>query len=173
MAGIIDQAAQAAQPQGATPAADADISPAGLMAKMHLSAEQKPQLERIVEAGKRVMFDKSTHHLMLETMQGDAPIEQKIGGGVVSLLGMLWNESKQSLPPELIIPAGVILVAEAVDFLNKAGEPVTPEQNGAATEFMVDALLNGAKGDEGSEPNPEQPGPQGMLQQASPQGATA
>ena len=136
MAGILDQAAQAKS---------GDMSPASLMAKMHLKPEQGPQLARIVEAGKRVMFDKSTHHLMLESMQGDGPIEQKIGGGVVSLLGMLWQESKQSLPPELIIPAGVVLVAEACDFMNQSGTPVTPEQQGSATEFMMDEFMKGAK----------------------------
>lgn len=122
------------------------LSPEALMAKMHLTPQQKPQLAKIVEAGKRVMFDEKTHHLMLEAMQqGEGPIEQKIGGGVVSLLGILWQESKQSLPPELVIPAGVILVAEACDFLNKSGDPVTPEQQGAATEFMLDTFLKGAK----------------------------
>lgn len=147
MAGILDQAKAGA------------LSPASLMAKMHLKPEQGPQLARIVEAGKRVMFDKSTHHLMLESMQGDGPIEQKIGGGVVSLLGMLWQESKQSLPPELIIPAGVVLVAEACDFMNQSGTPVTPEQQGAATEFMVDAFMKGANIDSNRLAEAGQPAP--------------
>lgn len=130
----------------AAPAAD-DLSPASIMAKMHVNEKQKPQLARIVEAGKRVMFDKKTHYMMLESMNGDGPIEQKIGGGVVSLLGILWKESKQSLPPELIVPAGAVLVAEACDFLNQSGSPVTPEQQGGATEFMLDTLLQAAKVD--------------------------
>jgi len=143
--GILQQANPKTVPKAAPQAAqDGDLSPASMLARMKLSPKQKPQLDRIVEAGKRVMFDEKTHHLMLESMQGDAPIEQKIGGGVVSLMGVLWNESKQSLPPELVIPAGVVLVAEACDFLNQSGSPVTPEQQGAATEFMIDTIFKGA-----------------------------
>lgn len=147
--GILQQAtpkpAPKGAPNGATQAArDGDLSPASMLGKMKLSPQQQQQLARIVEAGKRVMFDEKTHHLMLESMDVQGPIEQKIGGGVVSLLGMLWYESKQSIPPELIIPAGVVLVAEACDFLNKSGDQVTPEQQGAATEFMIDTIFKGA-----------------------------
>ena len=157
MAGILEQAQQPQQVTGQpgqmpaqadeNPNAEGDLSPSALMAQMHVNPQQKQQLERIVAAGKKVMFDKKTHHLMEETMQGDGPPEQKIGGGVVSLLGILWNESKQSLPPELIIPAGVVLVAEATDFLNQTGQTVTPEQIGGATEFMIDTLMKGANVD--------------------------
>lgn len=156
--GILQQAKPA--PKGPQAAPDGDLSPASMLGKMKLSPQQQPQLARIVEAGKRVMFDEKTHHLMLESMNGQGPIEQKIGGGVVSLLGMLWHESKQSIPPELIIPAGVVLVAEACDFLNQSGSPVTPERQGAATEFMIDTIFKGAGVDSNNLEGAAQPGPQ-------------
>lgn len=120
------------------------MSPKAVMAAMHVNPQQKQQLERIVAAGMKVLFDKSTHQMMIDAMQGDGPIEQKLGQGIVRLIGVLWSESKGSIPPELLIPAGMVLLAEAADFMNQAGQTVTPEQFGKANEIMLDTLLQQA-----------------------------
>ena len=56
-------------------------------------------------------------------------------------MALLWQESKQSLPPQLLIPAGMVLVAVAGDFLRQAGEPVTDQDIGGGIEALVTALL--------------------------------
>jgi len=143
--------AQAAAPQPAAPedaisnrtlpAGGDAMSPASVLASMHVEGQQKEQLLRIVAAGKKVMYSQQTHQMMLESMQGEGAPEEKLSKGIIGLLSMLWGESKGSLPPQLIIPAGMVLMADAADFMRQAGEPVTPEQFGAATEMMVDGLL--------------------------------
>ena len=57
------------------------------------------------------------------------------------LMGLLWHESRQSLPPELLIPAGMCLVAVAADFLRKGGMEVTDEDVAGGIEALVTALL--------------------------------
>lgn len=118
------------------------LSPESIKAQMHLNGNQGAQLDRIVLAGKRVMFDKSSHKMMLEQLDGPGTIAQKLGQGVAGLIALLWQESKQSLPPQLLIPAGMILVAVAADFLRQAGQEVTDQDIGQGIEAMVTALLH-------------------------------
>ena len=118
------------------------ITPDSMRAQMHLSGKQGDQLDRIVLAGKKVMFSKESHQLMLKQLDGPGTIAQKIGQGVAGLIALLWQESHQSLPPQLLIPAGMVLVAIAADFLNQSGQQVTDQDIGQATEAMVTAVLH-------------------------------
>ena len=118
------------------------LSPESIKAQMHLNGNQGAQLDRIVLAGKKVMFDKSSHKMMLEQLDGPGTIAQKLGQGVAGLIALLWQESKQSLPPQLLIPSGMILVAVAADFLRQAGQDVSDQDIGQAIEAMVTAVLH-------------------------------
>ena len=79
--------------------------------------------------------------MMLEQLDGPGTLAQKLGQGVAGLIALLWQESRQSLPPELLIPSGMVLVAVAADFLRQAGQPVTDQDIGGGIEAMVTALL--------------------------------
>ena len=129
----------APKPDNAKP--NGKITPESIRSQLHLSGNQGAQLDRIVLAGKKVMFDKSTHQLMLQQMDGDGPMPEKLGKGVAGLMGLLWQESKQSLPPQLLIPAGMVLVAVAANFLQQAGEQITDQDIGSGIEVMVSAML--------------------------------
>jgi hypothetical protein len=154
MAGLIAQqmqpGAQALPPQptdgpGAAPAAgelDAKLSPDSIMGMLHLNPQQKQQLQRVVAAGMKVMFDQQSHQLMLDALQQPGPMPDKIGKGIAGLMGMLLNESKNSIPPELIVPAGLVLLAHAVDFLNQAGTPVSDEDFGGAVDVFVHTVMD-------------------------------
>ena len=139
----------AGEPKGspAGKAAPADKAPAGktspeaIRAGLHLTGNQGAQLDKIVLGGKRVMFDAKTHRMFLEQLDGPGTIAQKLGQGVAGLMGLLWQESRQSLPPELLIPAGMCLVAVAADFLRKGGMDVTDQDVAGGIEALVTALL--------------------------------
>ena len=140
---------EAGEPKGspAGKAAPDDKAPAGktspeaIRAGLHLSGNQGAQLDRIVLAGKRVMFDQRSHKLFLEQLDGPGTTAQKMGQGVAGLMGLLWQESKQSLPPQLLIPAGMVLVAVAADFLKKGGMDVSDQDIAGGIEALVTALL--------------------------------
>ena len=130
-----------AAPGRKAPAAASKTSPEAIRAGLHLSGNQGAQLDRIVLAGKRVMFDQRSHKLFLEQLDGPGTTAQKMGQGVAGLMGLLWQESKQSLPPQLLIPAGMVLVAVAADFLKKGGMDVSDQDIAGGIEALVTALL--------------------------------
>ena len=116
-------------------------SPDAIRAGLHLSGNQGAQLDRIVLAGKRVMFDQRSHKMFLEQLDGPGTTAQKLGQGVAGLMGLLWQESRQSLPPQLLIPAGMVLVAVAAEFLKKGGMDVSDQDIAGGIEALVTALL--------------------------------
>lgn len=120
------------------------ITPDMLRRKMHLTAQQGQQLDRIVLAGLKVMFSKQSHPMMMEVMQGPDPVPYKLSQGVCGLLGLLMRESKNSLPPNLLVPAGMILMAHAAEFLRKAGTKVSDQDIGNGIEMMTDTLMHSA-----------------------------
>lgn len=122
----------------------ADFSPAAVMEQMPLQGAERGQLERIVLAGTKVMFDQRTHKLMLDQLGGEGPVPDKLGQGIAGLLGMLWAESGNSLPPKLMIPAGVVLLAHAVAFLREAGEQVTDAEMARAMTIMANTVMEAA-----------------------------
>ena len=138
---------QAGEPKGspagkAAPANDAGkTSPEAIRAGLHLSGNQGAQLDRIVLAGKKVMFSKQSHKMFLEQLDGPGTTAQKLGQGVAGLMGLLWQESRQSLPPQLLIPAGMVLVSVAADFMRKGGMDVSDEDIAGGIEALVTALL--------------------------------
>ncbi len=123
-------------------AGDKLISPDAVMQRLHLQPDQVPQLQRIVVAGMKVMFDPQTHQLVQQALAGPDPLPQKLGKSVAGLMGLLWQESKQSLPPQLIIPAALVLLAHAIDFLRKSGQQGADANLYAqASEVMISILL--------------------------------
>ena len=55
---------------------------------------------------------------------------------------MLFQESNKTMPPEVIIPAGMELLMRAVDFLKDSGlEKVNNKDVGDAMEIMITTIL--------------------------------
>lgn len=121
-----------------------DISPEGVMRQMHLEGQNLEQLQRIVLAGQKVMFDEKTHDLMTKQLQGPGPMSEKLGVGIAGLLGILWGESKGALNPKLLIPAGLVLMAHAAQFLRDAGEKVEDRDITAGMSVMIGKVLERA-----------------------------
>lgn len=152
--GILDQQ-MAGPPASAAPAAPEapaastpgklTLTPEAIQAKLNLDAKQKPMLQRIVVAGMKVMFDPKTHQLMLDSLNGPGPLGQKLGQGIAGLMGVLVRESQGSMPPDLLIPAGLVLMGHAADFMAKAGMPVTDQDVGQGMEVMIDTVLRANK----------------------------
>ena len=126
---------------------DAALSPAAIEAKMHLPPNMQEPFQRIVVAGLKVMFDPQTHHLMLKELSGPGPMPQKLGLGVAGLMALLFQQAQRSMPPQLLIPCGLVLLAHAAEFVAKAGQPLTAQDFGAAAETLTAAILKAAKVD--------------------------
>ncbi len=121
--------------------ADGQITADMVMAKLHLQPQQRAQLERIVLAGMKVMFDAKTHAMAMDALQGPGLLSDRLGKAVAGLLGLLMRESSNSLPPNLLIPAGMVLVVKAAEFLRQTGQDVTDQDIGQAIGTMTTVLL--------------------------------
>jgi len=86
-----------------------------------------PVVKKLVDAGKQVMYSEKTRKMTLQQL-GDGKDPEKIGAGIAKLIGILYSESKKTAPIQALVPAGVLLMCEGLDFLEQAGAvKVTPD----------------------------------------------
>lgn len=132
--GIIQD--QMARPEGE------ELTPEAVTENIQMPPELQDAYDRVVLAGMKIMFGKDSHKLMLKEMQKPGPVGQKLGQGIAGLMLILFKESNNSMPPSVLIPAGIQLLMQAVDFMRKAGvEKVTNADIGDAMELMISTLL--------------------------------
>ena len=98
--------------------------------------------QKVVLAGMKVMFSKETHEMVLEQMQASGPMGVKLGKSIAGLMLLLFQQSNKTLPPQLLVPAGAYLMAQAADYVKKSGQPVSSMDVAQGMEIMVDTLLH-------------------------------
>lgn len=129
----------------AGPATSDALSPEKVDASIKLPPELQSAYKRVVIAGMKVMFDPKTHQLAMEQMKGDGPIAQRLGTAIAGLMLILFKQSNNTMPPQVLIPAGTSLLVRAADFLQKGGaEQITTKDIGGALEVMITTLLSKA-----------------------------
>lgn len=124
-----------------------DLTPDKISQGIQMPDELKEAYERVVAAGMQVMFSKDSNKAAVDSIQrGDGPLAQRLGMAIAGLLGMIVKESNNTVPPQVVIPAGVELLAQAADFLRKAGlEKVNNKVIGDAMDVMITAILQAGK----------------------------
>ena len=145
MAGLVSSKLSGGSVQGGSQ----KITPQMLEKQMHVNPDQKQQIQRIVVAGMKVMFSPQTHGLMQQVLQSQQPLPQKIGQGVAGLIGLLMKESPGSIPPNLVIPVGVILCAHVADFLRQAGQACPDSVLAQGISIFKNTILQAAGVDPG------------------------
>lgn len=110
-------------------------------AKIKVPANLQSALQRIELAGKKVMYSKETHGMVMEAMQGEGAWEEKLGRGIADLMALLFQQSNKSMPPQLIVPAAVLLMCDAIEFLQQSGQ-VPQIDVGAAMEATIVMTLH-------------------------------
>lgn len=134
-------------PMGATPSTPAAAAPGkiptpqAVTAKMHLPPRMKKPFAAVVAAGLKIMFDAKTHQLMLKELEKQAPMASRLGEGIAGLMALLFQHSNRGIAPQLLIPAGMVLMAHAADFMNKTGQTVTSVDYGQAQVVMQEAMM--------------------------------
>ena len=81
-------------------------------------------------------------------MQGEGPVSERLGIGIAGLLATLFKESNKTMPPAVIIPAGVYLLAQAADFLKQSQiENIDDKAIGDAMQIFVETTIKMFGGD--------------------------
>ncbi|HYN54416.1 MAG TPA: hypothetical protein VES38_06900 [Methylotenera sp.] len=97
---------------------------------------------RVVKAGMKVMFSEQTHQMMMEQLSADGEMDQVLGEGIAGLMLLLFQKSNQTMPPEVIVPAGIYLLSEAADFTEKImKEKVPAEIMASSISVMTNIIL--------------------------------
>lgn len=138
MAGIINDsnAVQQGPAQGMK-----QLSPAAVRAAMTIPPELQDAYQRIVLAGRKIMYSPQMADQIKQLLAGPGAVSDKIAQGVVTLMGLILNQSNHTLPPKLIIPCTLELVTEAAELLRQAGLKVTDQDIAAAmASAMADVL---------------------------------
>lgn len=134
MVGLIQQ--NAARPKGR------ELNLKQIQKQINVPAEFAEAYKRVVIAGMKVMFDKSTHPMMLDSLKGQGSLGQKMGMGIAGLVLLLFQKSNKTLPPQVLVPAGVELLMQATYFLRKSKLAMPNNADiGEATQVMVTTLL--------------------------------
>lgn len=119
-----------------------DLNVETVRENIKMPPEFQESYERVVVAGMKVMFSKESHKLMLDELQKEGPVGQKLGMGVAGLMLLLFKESNQTIPPQVIVPAGVELLMQAADFIrNTKMDKITNADIGEAMEVMISTIL--------------------------------
>lgn len=119
-----------------------------LLAKTEQTIQSKvppqllPMVQRIVMAGHKVLYDPQTHAMAMKalTMPGDKATVA--GQAATKLVGLLYTEAHGGITVQAVIPAGVMLLCEALDFMEQAGMlKVTQQVLADAMKSMTTSTL--------------------------------
>jgi len=119
-----------------------DLTKEAVDKNIKMPPELQEAYERVVIAGMKVMFSKESHRAMLKELQNEGPMDQRLGKGIAGLMLLLFKESNETMPPAVMIPAGMKLMMEAVDFMRETGlgEPTNAEIGGGM-QIMISTIL--------------------------------
>lgn len=108
--------------------------------------DMRDAVDRVVAAGHKMIYSPQMREQVMEEIQRDVPVAQKLGEAVVGLLLTLDSKSQGGIPEAAIFPAAVGLLGEAAEILRSVGETVTQEDFNEAmrTMFVLIAKKLGA-----------------------------
>lgn len=87
-----------------------------------------PVIQKVADAGRTFMYADQNRELLAQQLSGDGSPEDLIAEGVAKLIGVLYNQSKKTLPMQVMVPASTIILCDVLDMLEQAGKvEVTPE----------------------------------------------
>ena len=100
--------------------------------------------KRTVLAGKKILFNPKTHQnmeLVKNPESRNDPVNT-IAKGVAGLMNLMWLQSKKKMPVQVVIMAGVTLMAEVMDFAERSfGLQIEPQLVSQTTKAMMFLLF--------------------------------
>lgn len=156
MPGLIDaQPQQAPMPQQAPQQMPGQPTPEAAA----VTKQKTFQVQKIVLAAQKVMYSEKTGSEFLKMLQGD-DVVKIAANAATNIMLILIGESKMQINAELIIPAGVIVIGDILDFIEKAkGTPHTEVQVEDAIEAFIRQMMASMGAQEQGAPE------QGAMQQ--------
>lgn len=129
--------------------AEADGNPVQALAEaaaQKVPAKYQDAFQRVVLAGRKFMYgDDQTHALMVKALASSNDPIQAVGAGVTQLMGLLSQESRNTIPEAVFAPASLALMAEALDYVGQTQKrEITKDDVAKATQSYADTFLRAA-----------------------------
>jgi hypothetical protein len=86
-----------------------------------LPPQDKESVQRAVIAGLKLMFSPQTHKYMLDSLNKEGDIAEKLSNGMMQLITILLQKTKGNIPPNVMIPAAAIMLVNACEYVEKTG----------------------------------------------------
>jgi hypothetical protein len=119
-----------------------DLSAEAVSNNIKMPPELQEAYDRVVIAGMKVMFSDESHKMMLQFMDEEGPADEKLGKGIAGLMLILFKESNETIPPQVIIPAAVQLLMRAAEFAKQSGMgEISNKDIAGGIELMIAIIL--------------------------------
>lgn len=110
--------------------------------KIESGVQDRDAYNRILQAGTKVIYDKATFtELSKAIRQAQDPVTE-IAEGMIGILGILYKQSRKTMPIPAMVMAGMSLLLDALDFAEQAGlVKIDKAQLNKATTHYLNSLL--------------------------------
>lgn len=150
--------------------------------QMPQQAQQMPQqqdhkvtLERInkvVMAAQTIMYNPKTSKMFMKELQSSGgTAEERAGNAAAGVIAILMQQANGKMDPHTVIPAGVIIVADLMDFIGQTeGQEFGEAENNEAIKIFVEKIIQATGGGQEQMPQEQQVAME-QMPQAPMQGA--
>ena len=96
--------------------------------KKQMKPDQAKNLDRVLTEGNKLLFGKDTHYQLMDGLKDSKDIPGDLGNGAFALFMMLYKGGGYTMPTDIMMAVGAILIARACAFLSQSGMiPVTDD----------------------------------------------
>lgn len=105
--------------------------------------EQRDAVARVIAAGMKILYSPDMRDEVMQEVQREGPLPQKLAESTVGLLLTLDKQSQGGIPVDAMFPAAIGLLGEAAEIMTAAGQPVTQSVYNEAAQLVF--ILMGRK----------------------------
>lgn len=98
--------------------------------------ETRDAVNRVVAAGMKLVYAPEAREKLMDEINRDTPVPQKLAEAVTGLMLLLDQKSNGGIPMAAIFPAAMTLLGEAAEILQTAGQAVTQTDYNEAAQMM-------------------------------------
>lgn len=137
-----DNAAPAQQPDPNADSNDSLIAAVQDKVRASVPPQFRVAVQKIYLAGMKLMYSPETHQIMTQQLQGSEFPAQAVARGVAALMTIMFRQSKGTMPLPAATPAAILLVCEALDYMEQTKQvQMSPELLSDAVQQVVAILL--------------------------------
>lgn len=109
-----------------------------------VTSENRDAYDKAIIAGMKILFNEKSHpHMeLIKNPESRKDPVNTISSGVAGLMWIMYMQSKKTMPIEVLIMTGVILMTKAMDFAERGlGIQITNEIVAATTKKLAENLF--------------------------------